>query len=105
MPPDREKNRFTARARRYANVGASVGGVAARVVGQRLTGAPAGHACQTLTHNARGHATDAGADIGVASGAGGEAVFFAVGGHVKLFVQVVAHIYKMSQLTSSANCP
>jgi predicted unusual protein kinase regulating ubiquinone biosynthesis (AarF/ABC1/UbiB family) len=41
MPPtDREKNRFTARARRYANVGASVGGVAARMASQRFLGAP-----------------------------------------------------------------
>lgn len=35
---DREKNRFTARARRYANVGTKVGGVAARMAGQRLLG-------------------------------------------------------------------
>ena len=40
MPPtDREKNRFSARAKRYANVGSKVGGVAARMVGQRLVGA------------------------------------------------------------------
>ena len=40
MPPnDREKNRFSARARRYANVGSKVGGVAARMAGQRLVGA------------------------------------------------------------------
>ncbi|MGE0564529.1 MAG: AarF/UbiB family protein, partial [Pseudolabrys sp.] len=36
---DREKNRFTARARRYARVGTQVGGVAARMAGQRLVGA------------------------------------------------------------------
>jgi predicted unusual protein kinase regulating ubiquinone biosynthesis (AarF/ABC1/UbiB family) len=36
---DREKNRFSARARRYARVGTSVGGVAARMAGQRLLGA------------------------------------------------------------------
>src|SRR5450830_81595 len=30
MPIDREKNRFSARAKRYANVGSKVGGVAAR---------------------------------------------------------------------------
>jgi predicted unusual protein kinase regulating ubiquinone biosynthesis (AarF/ABC1/UbiB family) len=47
-PPDREKNRFTARARRYANVGTKVGGVAARVVGQRLTGATGGRAGNAL---------------------------------------------------------
>lgn len=40
MPPhDSEKNRFSARARRYAKVGTSVGGVAARMAGQRLVGA------------------------------------------------------------------
>ena len=36
--PDREKNRFSARARRYASVGANVGGVAARMAGARLFG-------------------------------------------------------------------
>ncbi|HEX3708659.1 MAG TPA: AarF/UbiB family protein [Pseudolabrys sp.] len=40
MPSDLEKNRFSARARRYANVGTKVGGVAARVAGQRFLGAP-----------------------------------------------------------------
>jgi predicted unusual protein kinase regulating ubiquinone biosynthesis (AarF/ABC1/UbiB family) len=41
MPPsdDAEKNRFSARARRYARVGTRVGGVAARIAGQRLIGA------------------------------------------------------------------
>ena len=39
MPPtDREANRFSARAARYARVGANVGGVAARMAGQRLFG-------------------------------------------------------------------
>ena len=39
MPPtDREKNRFSARAKRYANVGSKVGGVAARMAGQRFLG-------------------------------------------------------------------
>ncbi len=38
MPDDREKNRFTARAKRYANVGTRVGGVAARMAGARLMG-------------------------------------------------------------------
>ncbi len=37
-PPDREANRFSARARRYARVGANVGGVAARMAGARLFG-------------------------------------------------------------------
>ena len=39
MPPtDDEKNRFSARARRYARVGTQVGGVAARMAGQRVLG-------------------------------------------------------------------
>ena len=44
MPPtdDQEKNRFSARARRYAKVGTRVGGVAARIAGQRLIGAQGG---------------------------------------------------------------
>jgi hypothetical protein len=37
-PTDREKNRFSARAKRYANVGTKVGGVAARMAGARLFG-------------------------------------------------------------------
>jgi len=36
--PDREKNRFSARAARYARVGANVGGVAARYASRRLLG-------------------------------------------------------------------
>ena len=40
-PTDREKNRFSARAKRYANVGTKVGGVAARMAGARLLGVPA----------------------------------------------------------------
>src|SRR6202789_1329225 len=36
---DSEKNRFSARAARYARVGANVGGVAARYAGRRLVGA------------------------------------------------------------------
>jgi predicted unusual protein kinase regulating ubiquinone biosynthesis (AarF/ABC1/UbiB family) len=36
--PDREKNRFSARAARYARVGANVGGVAARFAATRLFG-------------------------------------------------------------------
>src|SRR5262245_36082014 len=35
---DTEKNRFTARARRYAKVGTKVGGVAARIAGERFLG-------------------------------------------------------------------
>jgi predicted unusual protein kinase regulating ubiquinone biosynthesis (AarF/ABC1/UbiB family) len=38
MPTDREANRFSARARRYARVGANVGGVAARLAGARFFG-------------------------------------------------------------------
>jgi predicted unusual protein kinase regulating ubiquinone biosynthesis (AarF/ABC1/UbiB family) len=36
--PDREKNRFSARAARYARVGANVGGIAARVAATRFFG-------------------------------------------------------------------
>ncbi|MBN8966126.1 MAG: AarF/ABC1/UbiB kinase family protein, partial [Rhizobiales bacterium] len=36
--PDREKNRFSARAARYARVGANVGGVAAKMAGARFLG-------------------------------------------------------------------
>ncbi|MGN6572759.1 MAG: ABC1 kinase family protein [Pseudolabrys sp.] len=44
MPPtdDSERNRFSARAARYAKVGTRVGGVAARIAGQRLVGAQGG---------------------------------------------------------------
>ncbi len=38
---DREKNRFSARAARYARVGANVGTVAARYAGRRLLGGEA----------------------------------------------------------------
>jgi predicted unusual protein kinase regulating ubiquinone biosynthesis (AarF/ABC1/UbiB family) len=38
MPTDLEKNRFSARARRYAKVGSKVGGVAARMAGARFFG-------------------------------------------------------------------
>jgi hypothetical protein len=37
-PSDAERNRFSARAARYARVGAGVGGVAARLAGARLSG-------------------------------------------------------------------
>lgn len=37
-PTDREANRLTARAARYARVGTQVGGVAARIAGTRLFG-------------------------------------------------------------------
>jgi predicted unusual protein kinase regulating ubiquinone biosynthesis (AarF/ABC1/UbiB family) len=36
--PDKERNRFSARALRYGKVGANVGGVAARMAGRRLFG-------------------------------------------------------------------
>jgi predicted unusual protein kinase regulating ubiquinone biosynthesis (AarF/ABC1/UbiB family) len=45
---DREKNRFSARARRYAKVGTSVGGVAARMAGERVLGRPANRAGNAL---------------------------------------------------------
>ena len=35
---DREKNRFSARAKRYAKVGTRVGGVAARIAASRALG-------------------------------------------------------------------
>jgi predicted unusual protein kinase regulating ubiquinone biosynthesis (AarF/ABC1/UbiB family) len=38
MADDQEQNRWTARASRYARVGANVGGVAARLVGSRVLG-------------------------------------------------------------------
>ncbi|HUW72747.1 MAG TPA: AarF/ABC1/UbiB kinase family protein [Methyloceanibacter sp.] len=38
LPSDREKNRFSARAKRYGRVGTNVGGVAARIAGRRLFG-------------------------------------------------------------------
>jgi predicted unusual protein kinase regulating ubiquinone biosynthesis (AarF/ABC1/UbiB family) len=46
MPTDREKNRFSARAARYARVGANVGGVAARYAGRRLLGGAADRASE-----------------------------------------------------------
>jgi predicted unusual protein kinase regulating ubiquinone biosynthesis (AarF/ABC1/UbiB family) len=49
MPPDdREKNRFSARARRYARVGSQVGGVAARIASQRFLGATGNRAANAL---------------------------------------------------------
>lgn len=48
MPTDSEKNRFSARARRYAKVGTKVGGVAARMAGQRFLGAKADRAGNAL---------------------------------------------------------
>ena len=39
--PDRENDRLSGRVRRYARVGTSVGGVAARMAGQRYLGLPA----------------------------------------------------------------
>src|ERR1700686_2566359 len=41
---DREANRFSARAARYARVGANVGGVAARLAGARMLGGEADRA-------------------------------------------------------------
>ena len=48
MATDHEKNRFSARAQRYANVGTKVGGVAARIAGQRFVGAQGGRAGNAL---------------------------------------------------------
>jgi predicted unusual protein kinase regulating ubiquinone biosynthesis (AarF/ABC1/UbiB family) len=49
MPPtDREKNRFTARARRYAKVGTKLGGTAARFAGARFFGVPIDRAANAL---------------------------------------------------------
>ncbi len=45
---DREKNRFSARAARYARVGANVGGVAARYAGRRLIGGAPNRAGEAL---------------------------------------------------------
>jgi len=46
--PDREKNRFSARAARYARVGANVGGVAARYAGRRILGGAPNRAGEAL---------------------------------------------------------
>jgi predicted unusual protein kinase regulating ubiquinone biosynthesis (AarF/ABC1/UbiB family) len=46
--PDREKNRFSARAARYARVGAGVSGVAARYAGRRILGGAADRAGDAL---------------------------------------------------------
>jgi predicted unusual protein kinase regulating ubiquinone biosynthesis (AarF/ABC1/UbiB family) len=49
MPPtDHEKNRFSARARRYANVGTRLGGTAARFAGARFFGVPLDRAANAL---------------------------------------------------------
>jgi predicted unusual protein kinase regulating ubiquinone biosynthesis (AarF/ABC1/UbiB family) len=48
MPTDSEKNRFSARAARYARVGANVGGVAARYAGRRLLGGAPNRAGEAL---------------------------------------------------------
>jgi predicted unusual protein kinase regulating ubiquinone biosynthesis (AarF/ABC1/UbiB family) len=48
MPTDREKNRFSARAKRYANVGSKVGGVAARMAAQRMLGVKPDRAANAL---------------------------------------------------------
>jgi predicted unusual protein kinase regulating ubiquinone biosynthesis (AarF/ABC1/UbiB family) len=47
-PIDREKNRFSARARRYANVGTRLGGTAARFAGARFFGVPLDRAANAL---------------------------------------------------------
>jgi predicted unusual protein kinase regulating ubiquinone biosynthesis (AarF/ABC1/UbiB family) len=45
---DREKNRFSARARRYARVGTQLGGTAARFAGARFFGVPLDRAANAL---------------------------------------------------------
>ena len=47
-PNDREKNRFSARARRYARVGTQLGGTAARFAGARFFGVPLDRAANAL---------------------------------------------------------
>jgi len=47
-PNDREKNRFSARARRYANVGTRLSGTAARMAGARFFGVPLDRATNAL---------------------------------------------------------
>ena len=47
-PNDREKNRFSARARRYAKVGTQLGGTAARFAGARFFGVPLNRAANAL---------------------------------------------------------
>src|SRR6476659_7339811 len=47
-PADREKNRFSARARRYAKVGTQLGGTAARFAGARFFGVPLNRAANAL---------------------------------------------------------
>jgi predicted unusual protein kinase regulating ubiquinone biosynthesis (AarF/ABC1/UbiB family) len=48
MPPDDERNRLSARAKRYARIGTNVGGVAARMAGARLFGIPLDRAGNAL---------------------------------------------------------
>ena len=45
---DREKNRFSARAKRYANVGSKLGGTAARMAGARFFGVPLDRAANAI---------------------------------------------------------
>ena len=47
-PNDRERNRFSARARRYAKVGTQLGGTAARFAGARFFGVPLDRATNAL---------------------------------------------------------
>jgi predicted unusual protein kinase regulating ubiquinone biosynthesis (AarF/ABC1/UbiB family) len=49
MPQDDEANRFSARARRYANLGVNAGALAARVGARRLTGGERGLGARALT--------------------------------------------------------
>ena len=47
-PTDREKNRFSARARRYARVGTQLSGTAARFAGARFFGVRLDRAANAL---------------------------------------------------------
>ena len=59
---------------------------------QRITGAVGRRAQKALARDARGDAADFGADGGVALGAGGEAVLFAVGGHGRHLIVTAAKV-------------
>ena len=83
---DREANRFSARAARYARVGANMSGVAARIAGAVRRAAQ-----NPPPRITRRHCTDIGADARVARGAGGEAVLFAVGHECSRFLMLLKH--------------
>ena len=51
-PNDRERNRFSARAKRYAKVGTQLSGTAARFAGARFFGVPLDRALELLREQA-----------------------------------------------------